>query len=88
MKYVAKLTRIKLISEEESKFSSDLGKILNYFKELQEVDTKNIKPLTGGSDLKNKFREDKGHPKANIVRFIKAFPDIENGFLKVPPVFE
>lgn len=86
---VAKLARIKLTSEEEKKFSKDLGNILNHFKELQEIDTRDIKPLTGGTNLKNALREDKERAlKQDTLDYIKAFPDKENGFLKVPPVFE
>ena len=89
VEYVAKLARIKLTSEEEKKFSKDLGKILDYFKELQELNTENIKPLTGGTELKNAYREDDVEPRSkDASRFIEAFPDKEKSFLKVPPIFE
>jgi len=89
--YVAKLARIKLTADEEKKFSKDLGNILSHFKELQELDTQDIKPLTGGTDLKNSLREDKERfTKQDATDYTKTFPDNgkENGFLKVPPVFE
>lgn len=89
MEYVAKLARIKLTPQEEEKFSKDLGKILDHFKELQELNTQDIKPLTGGTNLTNSLREDKEHSLGRDASAVtKAFPDKENGFLKVPPVFE
>lgn len=87
--YVAKLARIKLTSGEEKKFSKDLGNILAHFQELQELDTQDVRPLTGGTGLKNALREDKERVlKQDTLDYTKAFPDKENGFLKVPPVFE
>ncbi len=87
--YVAKLARIKLTGKEEERFSKDLGKILDYFKELQELNTEDIKPLTGGTELKNAYREDGAEPRSkDASRLTEAFPDKEKSFLKVPPVFE
>jgi len=88
VEYVAKLARIKLTSEEEKKFSKDLSNILNHFKELQELNTQDIRPLTGGTDLKNSLREDKERAlRQSTLDYTKTFPNKENGFLKVPPVF-
>lgn len=87
--YVAKLARIKLTPEEEAKFSEDLNKILEHFKELQSLNTDKIKPLTGGTDLKNTLRQDgEKIREADGSKLQKSFPDEEKGFLKVPPVFE
>ncbi|MBI4087288.1 MAG: Asp-tRNA(Asn)/Glu-tRNA(Gln) amidotransferase subunit GatC [Candidatus Liptonbacteria bacterium] len=100
LEHLAKLARIELNASEEKKLLADLSKILDHFKELQELDTSNVPPMTGGTDLKNVFREDAGGegPEAdashrygagtNRGEGVDAFPEKENGFLKIPPVFE
>ena len=87
--YVAKLARVKLTEKEEKKFSNDLVKILDHFKDLQAVDTEDVAPLTGGHDLKSVMREDKAEPfKDGPETLREAFPDRDGNYLKVPPVFE
>ena len=89
MDYVAKLARIKLTPEEEAKFPKDLNGILEHFKELQELNTEKVLPLTGGTDLKNALRQDgEKIREADGSKLQKSFPDEEKGLLKVPPVFE
>ncbi len=94
VEYLAKLARIELLPAEKEKFTKDLGKLFDYFKELQSVNTDNIKPMTGGTELNNVFRsddkplkskEEKDNERANII---KSFPDKKDEFLKVPQVFE
>ena len=85
--YVAKLARVKLNEKEEKKFSEDLVKILDHFKDLQAVNTDGIVPLTGGHNLKSVTREDKAEPFKDVEALREAFPDRDSNYLKVPPVF-
>jgi aspartyl-tRNA(Asn)/glutamyl-tRNA(Gln) amidotransferase subunit C len=88
LEHLAKLARIKLDPKEEDKLIKDLDSILGYFKELQELDTADIVPMTGGTDLHNVFREDAERENTNRSAGVEAFPESKDGFLKVPPVFE
>lgn len=88
LEHLAKLARIKLSQVEEEKLLVDLSKILDHFKELQELDTSQVAPLTGGTDLKNIFRKDDESESTNRGEGVEQFPEKENGFLKIPPVFE
>ena len=63
VKHVAKLTRLKLTEKEINKYQKELGKILDYVGQLQEINTKDISPCSGGIDLKNVFREDESEIK-------------------------
>jgi aspartyl-tRNA(Asn)/glutamyl-tRNA(Gln) amidotransferase subunit C len=89
VEYIAGLARIKLSGNEEEKFSGDLSKILDYFRELQEVNTENVKPMSGCTELKSVFRaDDKKFGNCVSEQNLKdSFPDKENGFLKVPQIF-
>ena len=88
LEHLSNLARIELDPDEEKKLLADLGRILDYFKELQELDTANVPPMTGGTDLKNVFRGDADRENTGRGAGAAAFPDKENGYLKVPPVFE
>lgn len=88
LQHLAELARIELNSREEEKLLKDLQKIVGYFNELQTLDTARVLPLTGGSHLTNIFREDGKSENKNRGAGSDAFPEEENGFLKVPAVFE
>ena len=85
---IAKLARISLSDAEKEKYSKDLAKILDHFMELKKLDTENVLPMSGGTDLKNVLRKDSqtAENASDVLR--KAFPDSKNGYLKVPKVFE
>lgn len=85
----AGLARIEVSEEKEEKLLSDLKSILNYFEELENVDVSGIKPMAGAVELTNIFREDNEIKcETPAIDLINAFPEKENGFLKVPAVFE
>jgi len=88
LEHLAKLARIELTAKEEEKLAADLGKILDHFKELQTLDTARVSPMTGGTDLANVFRDDGERENTDRGAGTEAFPEVEGGFLKVPPVFE
>ncbi len=88
LEHLAKLARINLDPKEEEKLIKDLGNILEHFNELKALDTSNVAPMAGGTDLKNIFREDAERENTNRGAGVEAFPEKERGYLKVPPVFE
>ncbi len=88
LEYLAELARIELDPREEEKFLKDLQKILDYFEELKMLDTKDTRLMTDDSGLKNVFREDEERKNTNHQAGIEAFPEKQDGYLKIPPVFE
>lgn len=86
--HLAELARIELDEKESEKLLADLGKILGHFTELQELDTSAVPPMAGGTDLKNIFRGDGDRENSDRGAGADAFPEKEDGYLKVPPVFE
>ena len=92
LEHLAQLSRIEIDPKEADKLITDLGAILDHFKELQALDTSNVPPMTGGTDLINVFRadgeDDGGRENTNRGAGVEAFPESKNGYLKVPPVFE
>lgn len=88
LEHLAKLARIELDPKEEEKLLKDLGSILDYFKELQALDTADVSPMTGGTDLRNVFRTDGERENTDQGAGTEAFPEKKDGYLKVPPIFE
>ncbi len=88
IEHVAKLARIELSEAEKERFHNDLEKILDHFTELQKLNTDNVVPMTGGTELKDIFREDESAFQADSEKVTKAFPDKKDVYLRVPGVFE
>ena len=88
LEHLAKLSRIELDPKSEEKFLKDIGAMLDYFTELQELDTTGVKPMTGGTDLRNILRDDAERENTNRGAGVDAFPEKKDGYLKVPAVFE
>ena len=81
----ARLARVKLTPQESKKIGHDLQDILGHFEELETVDTKNIKPMTGGTSLANIFREDETKATKHSTSDVHK---PKNGYLKAPKIFE
>ena len=87
--HLLELARIELSSQEKEKIALDLEKILDYVKQLQELDTNNVEPMTGGTLLQNICREDKvNKQKENISKELKkSTSNLKNDYFKIPPIF-
>src|SRR3989344_5068140 len=90
LEHLADLARLKIDSRKEEKFLKDLQGILGHFQELQSLNTENVLPMTGGTQMKNVFREDekKRDKTAETRNAVDAFPERDSGYLRIPPVFK
>jgi len=89
VEYFARLARIKLTEAEKKKFERELKDILGYVKELKNTDTKDAVPVTGGTSLRSVFREDiLDKKRGDSGKGRGSFPEVKDGLLKVPKVFE
>ncbi len=89
LKKLVDLSRMKIEEAEEEKLLHDLGGILDHFEELKELNTDNVSPMNGGTSSVNVWRND--DPEAVRLdggRAKEGFPEVEEGYLEVPAVFE
>jgi aspartyl-tRNA(Asn)/glutamyl-tRNA(Gln) amidotransferase subunit C len=86
--HLLELARIELSSQEKEKIILDLEKILDYVKQLQELDTTGVEPMTGGTSLQNICREDEIYEQKENDQLKNSALDIEEGYFKVPSIFE
>jgi|SRR3989344_6188729 len=91
VKRIAHLARIELAEHEEQKFEKELSAILEFVEKLNEVDTKNVEPMSGGTTLENITRPDEQMDvslEQKSVELLEAVPERKNGWVKVKAVFE
>jgi len=89
IEYLAELARIRVEPEKRNGLLKDLENILKHFEELKELKTDDVQPVSGGTSNKNVLRDDQS--PVNFLaadKAIGAFPEKQDGFLKIPPVFE
>jgi len=85
--HLKELAKMHFPEEREEKILNDLGKIIDYFQELQRVDTENIDPSAGGSFNVNIFRDDHAEKKFSDAHTTGQFPESHGTLLCMPPVF-
>lgn len=87
---VAQLARIELSKPEEEKFAGQLSAVLSNFELLNKVDTENVEPTAQVTGLTNVFRADEItnlNGKESRDELLSNAPEVENGSIKVPGVF-
>ncbi|KAB2331178.1 Asp-tRNA(Asn)/Glu-tRNA(Gln) amidotransferase subunit GatC [Cytobacillus depressus] len=88
VKHVANLARLAISEEEAEMFSKQLGSMIAFAEELNELDTEYVEPTSHVLDMKNVMREDvpqKGLPQSEVL---KNAPDHQDGQVKVPSIIE
>ena len=86
VEHVAKLARLELTEEEKEKFTSQLGDVLKYVEQMNEVDTSNVEPMAHAIDFVNVMREEVVKYEQSKEELMKNAPDAEDGFFKVPKI--
>lgn len=86
VEHVAKLARLELTEDEKELYTKQLGDVLKYVEQMNEVDTSNVKPMSHAIDFVNVMREDKVTYEQTKEQLMMNAPDEENGFFKVPKI--
>lgn len=86
VKHIAELARIGLTDEELEKYSKELSGILDWMKQLEELDVSGTEPIRHITGVKNISRQDKAVEFENREGIKKLFPEEKNGFDKVKAV--
>ena len=74
IKHIASLAKLQLTVEEEKKFSSQLSSVLDFFGQLQKVDTKKIPETSQVTGLKNVSRKDEIEICEDISSLLRCSP--------------
>lgn len=85
---MAKLAQLKLTEEEIQLFQEQLGRILDYFKELEQLDTASVQPMKHVFDLHNVLRADEPRPSVSPSAALRNAPQRRDDYFEVPKVIE
>lgn len=88
VEYVAHLARLELSAAEAEEFTGQLSQILEYFDQLNRVDTSGIEPTSHALGVVNAFREDEVKPSDDQETALKNAPARQDGFFRVPRIIE
>lgn len=90
VEHVAKLARLALSDDEKELYARQLSDIIDFFSQLQEVDTKGILPLANPlpQELVNVLRPDHAVQSPGQEPMLRGSPDKEGPFFKVPKISE
>lgn len=87
MARIERLAGLELSPEEREALRGDLTRILDYFRELAELDTEGVPPFEPLPGRVNAWREDVPQPSLSQQEALRNAPETEAGQFKVPPVF-
>lgn len=83
---VAHLARLDITSDEAQQFTTQLNSILDYFEQLQELDTDEVEPTTRAIETSNITRADKLEPFPNKQDLLKSAPEQDGDYFRVPKI--
>ncbi len=86
--HIARLAKLKLTEEEVELYREQLGRILEYFKKLEELDTSDVEPTSHVLDVKNVLRADEPRPSVPPEEALRNAPRKRDGYFEVPQVIE
>jgi len=88
VRHIARLARLGVTEEDVEHFSGQLSSILDYFEELQQVDTDDVPPTAYAFHLQNVLRSDETAPCTDHDDVMANAPAQENGYFRVRAVLE
>ena len=86
VKHVAKLARLELTESEIDKYSKQLGSIIKYVEQMNEVDTTNVEPMPHPIPVYNVMRDDVVKYEQTKDEMMMNAPYEEDGFFRVPKI--
>ena len=88
MESVAALSRLQLDEQTLEKMTAQLGQVLDYVGQLNELDTAAVAPMSHPGAIRNIFRDDLPEKSLPAEDALKNAPDAAEGFFRVPRVIE
>lgn len=86
MDHIGWLASIKVAEEEKEGFVASFNSVLDYFHQLDELDTEDVEPTYRVVDLTNVFREDEVGESMSQEESLSNAPRRENGYFKSPRI--
>jgi len=84
IRHLAWLAKVELTRGEAASLRKELGKILNYFRKIDEAPTEGVPPTFHVIDLVNVFRPDLPGPSLDAEVVLELAPSKQEGYVKAP----
>ncbi len=85
---IAFLARVEVPEKDLAPLAKELSGILDWIEQLQEVNTDNVEPMTGGTDQTLRWRTDTVADGGHTEKILANAPEAHEGFFGVPKVVE
>ncbi|OFW60652.1 MAG: asparaginyl/glutamyl-tRNA amidotransferase subunit C [Actinobacteria bacterium RBG_16_64_13] len=86
VEHVAKLARLHFDEEELARLQPELGQIIDYVRQLAELDLSGLEPTSHAVPLKNVLRPDEPVAGLSQAEATSNGPDVERGQFVVPRI--
>jgi aspartyl-tRNA(Asn)/glutamyl-tRNA(Gln) amidotransferase subunit C len=86
VEHIAHLARLKLSPDELEKLTLEMAVIIDYFEQLQMVDTDGVEPRDQFITAENVFRDDTVRPSLKQGQALGNAPESDGKFFHVPKV--
>jgi aspartyl-tRNA(Asn)/glutamyl-tRNA(Gln) amidotransferase subunit C len=87
-RWLARLARLELSPRELETLTGQVGQILAYVAQLQQVNTEGVEPLAHALDVSNVFRADEPAPSLSPAEALANAPRRQDDFFSVPAVLD
>ena len=84
IEYVGILAKLELSDEEKEQAKQDMGRMLDYIDQLNELDTSGVEPMSHVFPVENVFREDVVTNEDDRDEMLANAPEGKDGAFKVP----
>ena len=86
VRHVAKLARLKITDKEVELFGRQLSAILEYVRQLEDLDTEGVEPLAHCQPIHNVFRADEVRKSLSNEEALANAPQRDGEYFAVPKV--
>lgn len=86
VKKVASLARLRLTSDEERQYQTQLADVFKHFEEVSQIVTDGVEPLVTPTQLEEYWREDVVEDTLSTEEALQNAPEKNGHLFKVPPV--
>lgn len=88
IEYVGILAKLELNEEEKENAKKDMGEMLDYIDQLNELDTTGVEPMSHVFTVTNVFREDEVTNQDESEKILANAPKQKNNQFMVPKTFD
>ena len=88
VEHIAELARLELTPEQKTLYQKQLSAILDYFAQLQKLDTTGIPPTSSVLPARSVLRSDESRTGLSLQEVLDNAPQATDSQFRVPPILD